>query len=66
MKKKDYMKPVQRTVRIEHQHIICTSDPVRNIDSGDTGIGYGGGGSSPNRARQHSAWDDDWDYMWDE
>lgn len=58
--KKEYIKPDMRVVRIEHQQIICTSDLVSNVNSGDTGIGYGGGGSGPNRARQHSVWDDDW------
>jgi len=36
---------------------------VTNVNSGDTGIGYGGGGSGPARARQFNGgidWDD-WD-----
>ena len=61
MNKQAYIKPAMRIVRIEHQHIICTSDTVNSVKSDDTGIGYGGGGNGPVRARQHSVWDDDED-----
>ena len=57
--KRVYQKPVLRVVKIQQTHIICASDPVRSVDGGDTGIGYGGGGSGPARARQHGGID--WD-----
>ena len=59
MKKKAYMKPTMRVVKMQHQGIICTSDPVRSVDGGDTGIDYGGGGSGPARARSFGGID--WD-----
>ena len=45
----------------QHQVIICTSNDVSRV-SGNTDIDYGGGGSGPARARQHSGidWDDEW------
>ena len=58
MKKKAYMKPTMRVVKMQHQGIICTSDPVRSVDGGDTGIDYGGG-SGPARARSFGGID--WD-----
>lgn len=42
MNKKEYEKPAMRVVKIAMTSIICTS--VTGLDSGDTGIGYGGGG----------------------
>jgi len=59
MNKKDYQKPAMRVVRIQHQQIICTS--VTSVSSGDTGLGFGGGGSGPARTRQHGGWDDSLD-----
>ena len=60
--KKIYMKPDMKVVKLQHQGIICTSDPVGSVDGGDTGIGYGGGSSGSARARQHGGIDwDDWD-----
>ena len=55
--KKQYHKPDMRVVRIEHQHIICTS-----ADS-NADIIFGDGGSDPARARNFGGWDDedDWD-----
>ena len=47
-------------VRLQQQSIICSS-PVNRV-SGNADLDYGGGGSGPARARQHSGidWDDDW------
>ena len=47
-------------VTLQQQSIICTS-LVSNVD-GNADLGYGGGGSGPARARQHSGidWDDEW------
>jgi len=59
MKKKAYMKPDMKVVKMQHQGIICTSDPVRSVDGGDTSIDYGGGGSGPARARSFGGID--WD-----
>ncbi len=59
--KKSYLKPTMTVVTLQQQGIICTSD-VRSVN-GNAGIDYGGGGSGPARARQHS--DIDWDdYEW--
>ena len=51
-------------VTLQQHSIICSSPVNRvsgNLDEGDA-IGYGGGGSGPARARQHSGidWDDEW------
>jgi hypothetical protein len=43
-----------RIVRIEHQHIICTS-----VTGTEGPFGYGGGGTGPAYVRQHSGID--WD-----
>ena len=56
MNKKEYMKPVLRIVRIEHQQIICTS--VNNV-AGNATLNYGGGGSGPSRSRSFDDWDDE-------
>ena len=63
--KKTYLQPTTMVVTLQQQGIICTSNDVSrvsgNLDEGDA-IGYGGGGSGPARARQHSGIDwDDWD-----
>ena len=58
--KKNYQKPSMKVIKIQHQGIICTSGTVTNVESGDTGIGFGGGGSGPSRARSFGGWDD-WD-----
>ena len=57
MEKKAYENPAMRVVKIQQQHIICGSNPVSSVNSGVTGIGFGGGGSVPARARQRSVWD---------
>ena len=59
--KKSYLKPTMTVVTLQQQGIICTSD-VRSVN-GNAGIDYGGGGSGPARARQHSGIDWD-DYEW--
>ena len=61
--KKTYLQPTMMVVTLQQQSIICTSTVSRvstNLDEGDA-IGYGGGGSDPARARQHSGidWDDE-------
>jgi len=57
--KKQYQKPEQRVVKLQHQGLICQS--VRGV-SGNGDMDYGGGGSGPARARQHGGIDwDDWD-----
>ena len=57
--KKKYMKPTMMVVRLQQQGIICAS-PVSNVDS-NADLNFGGGGSGPARARQHSGidWDDE-------
>ena len=58
--KKQYQQPAMKVVKMQHQGFVCTSDPVRSVNGGDTGIGYGGGGSGPVRARARgfSGWDE--------
>jgi len=58
--KKTYLQPTMMVVTLQQQSIICTS-LVSNVD-GNADLGYGGGGSGPARARQHSGidWDDEW------
>ena len=63
--KKTYLQPAMMVVTLQQHSIICTSNGVNrvstNLDEGDA-IGYGGSGSGPARARQHSGidWDDEW------
>ena len=60
MNKKDYQKPEMRVVKIQQQAHLLSGSGVNNVDGGDTGIGYGGGGSGPAKARGFGGWDD-WD-----
>ncbi|MBQ8097137.1 MAG: hypothetical protein IJ533_00750 [Prevotella sp.] len=58
MKKNDYQKPEIRVVKIQHkQHLLSGS--VNSVDGGDTGIGFGGGGTGPAKARSFGGWDDE-------
>jgi len=60
MKKQDYLKPTMKVGTLQQQGIICASD-VKSVN-GNAGMKYGGAGSGPVRARQHSGIDwDDWD-----
>ena len=58
--KKTYLQPTTMVVTLQQQGIICTSNDVSRV-SGNTDIGYGGSGSGPARARQHSGidWDEE-------
>ncbi len=58
--KKKYMQPTMKVVTLQQQGIICAS-PVSDVSS-NVDMDYGGGGSGPARARQHSGidWDDEW------
>ena len=50
-----------RVVRIQQKCQIL-SGSVTSVESGDTGIGYGGGGNGPARAPRRSGIDwDDWE-----
>lgn len=49
--KKIYSKPSMTVVKIQHQGIICTSDPVRGVqttgfDDPDDDFIWGGGGNN--------------------
>ena len=59
--KKTYLQPTTMVVTLQQQGIICTSNDVSRVSS-NAGIDYGGSGSGPARARQHSGidWDDEW------
>ena len=59
--KKTYLQPTTMVVTLQQQSIICTSNDVSRVSS-NADLDYGGGGSGPARARQHSGIDwDDWD-----
>ena len=61
MKKNEYQKPEMRVVKIQQTQMLCGS-PLTEVNSGDTGIGIGGTGSGPARARQPGGIDwDDWE-----
>ena len=59
--KKTYLQPTMMVVRLQQQSIICASNDVSRVSS-NVDMDYGGGGSDPARARQHSGtdWDDEW------
>lgn len=62
MIKNIYQKPAMQVVLLQHQQTLLAGS-VDSVNSGDTGIGFGGGGSGPARARQFNGgidWDD-WD-----
>ena len=49
-----------RVVKIQQMQMLCGS--ITGVDSGDAGIGIGGPGSGPARARQPGGIDwDDWE-----
>lgn len=61
MNKKGYAKPALEVVETEIAEIVCTSPgEVTGVDTGGTGIGYGGGGTdkAQGRERGNSIWDD--------
>jgi len=59
--KKNYCKPTMNVVKIQHKCQILAGS-VGDVQSGDTGIGYGGGSSGPARARSYGGIDwDDWE-----
>ena len=58
MNKKEYEKPAMRVVKIAMTSIICTSGNVTDVDGGDTGIGYGGGGTGPARTNQNNTFEE--------
>jgi hypothetical protein len=61
MIKKDYQKPTMNVVLLQHRTMLL-SGSITDVNSGDTGIGYGGGGNGPARAPRRSGIDwDDWD-----
>ncbi len=59
--KKTYLQPTTMVVTLQQQGIICTSNDVSRVSS-NADLDYGGSGSGPARARQHSGidWDDEW------
>ena len=57
MNKKNYQKPSMIIVHMQPQGLICAT--LRNVESGDTGIKYGGGGGNSGEARSRGF--DDWD-----
>ena len=59
MNKKDYQKPTMDVVKIQHQaHLLAGS--IDSVNSGDTGIGYGGSGNGSAHAPGFSGDWDDW------
>ena len=62
MEKRTYESPVTEAMNIETEGLMV-SPSVREVRSTNTGIGFGGGGTGPNRVRNQSrnAWSDGWD-----
>ena len=61
MKKQTYQKPAMQVVLLQHQQTLLAGS-VDSVNSGDTGIGFGGGDSGPARARSNGGIDwDDWE-----
>ena len=60
--KKTYLQPTMMVVRLQQQSIICSSPVTVSDVNSNADLDYGGGGSGPARARQHSGidWDDEW------
>lgn len=56
MNKKNYQKPSMIIMHMQPQGLICAT--LRNVESGDTGIKYGGGNSGEARSRGFDDWDD--------
>ena len=59
------MKPAMRVVMLQHQQTLLAGSDVTDVNSGDAGIGFGGGSDGGARARQYNGGFDDWD-DWDE
>jgi hypothetical protein len=58
--KKTYVKPAVDVVEYGMTQIICSSNQVKSVDSGDTGLKYGGGGSGGARSKDRGGiWDED-------
>ena len=57
MNKKNYQNPSMIIMHMQPQGLICGT-PVRNVESGSTGIKYGGGNSGEARSRGFDDWDD--------
>ncbi len=57
MNKKNYQKPSMIIMHMQPQWLICGT-PVRNVESGSTGIKYGGGNSGEARSRGFDDWED--------
>ena len=61
--KKEYMKPEQRMVVLQHSHQLLSGSGVTR-NSNNVGLNENiQGGHGPARGRQHGGWDDedDWD-----
>lgn len=57
MKKQTYMKPDMRVLMLQHQHQLLAGS-VNNVEGGDSGIGFGGGGDGPARAPFFDGWEE--------
>ena len=61
--KKIYLTPVLHIISVEpHAHILDASN-VRTVNTGSTGITYGGGSNQAARVKDnggYNVWDDDW------
>ena len=53
------MNPTMNVVKIRQAQMLCSSPVVNNVDSGDTGIRFGGGGNGSDRSRGSDDWDDE-------
>lgn len=58
MNKKDYQKPTMQVVSVQQESRLLAGS-FESIDTGDTGIIYGGGGSGNVNARSFVEWIDE-------
>lgn len=57
--KKSYLEPETTIVKMRHALLMNSQNQVKGINSGDTGINYGGAGTEGGRSRGiWDRWDD--------
>ena len=54
MEKKEYMKPAMRVVRTLQMNVICGSGTVTSLNSGSTGLKFGGVNGAPTGSNGHA------------
>ena len=59
--KKNYMKPEQRMVVLQHRTMLLQASPVTSV-SNNAEMNYGGGSTGSARVKEnnYNVWDDNW------